>query len=357
MKTGAIRQSAAVGDQVRSQQPASDVDVSIVIPALNAEHTIALCLESVLSQQCPLWSPEVIVVDNGCTDRTKDIAAGYGVHIEHEAHQSPGAARNRGITASCGRVVVFLDSDCVADDRWLARLLQPFFSEGVGLVGGSIAPQAPGPSLTERFLASTYYATPLHLAGTEPMALPTGNVAYLRRVLDDIGVFDAAMPGGEDCDLAWRAQAVGGYMAAYVADATVYHKHPSRPSGVFRHFRRNGVSEIVLSTLYRGRPWHGRTPGYQLRGMLRQVRALLTYLASFAIRLFRWRRWKDDRLYLVSPLLWFVIDSGSLVGKFEGLIRTRFFRRNPYATNPEEVRREPLDRTCWPARTLQDEHS
>lgn len=88
---------------------------SVVIPAWNAARTLAETLGSVFAQT--LAADEVIVVDDGSTDETAAIAAGYGdkVRVLSQPNAGPGAATTRGFHAACAPVVAFVD----ADDLWL----------------------------------------------------------------------------------------------------------------------------------------------------------------------------------------------------------------------------------------------
>jgi cellulose synthase/poly-beta-1,6-N-acetylglucosamine synthase-like glycosyltransferase len=317
--------------------------VTMVVPAYNSSATIGPCLESLLAQDYPSGRYEIIVVDNNSSDNTSSVVREYPVSLAFEKGiQTPGAARNRGIALAETEILAFMDSDCIAEKDWLRNLIQPFFDPAVGVAGGRIASQAPDSSLVEAFLAQVKVFSEERFHPSEPKGFPTGNVAYRRIALDQVGKFDAAMRGGEDVDLAWRVQAYGGYLGIYVLDAVVYHKHRSTLADLFYQYRGYGFTEMVLTTLYRGQAFHQRTPIYQLRAMVRQVRALGTYCLFFPLRLTRWRRWRSDRMYLAWLPLWFVLDSGYLVGKVHGLVRTRFFRRNPYHTNHQEVRRTPL---------------
>jgi glycosyltransferase involved in cell wall biosynthesis len=111
---------------VPQQEPgrltASDGLVSAIIPCYNQAHFLGQAIESVLQQDYPHF--EVIVVDDGSTDNTMEVAAWYpGVRIIRQEHQGIAAARNRGIRESSGSYLVFLDSD----DRLLPHAL------GVGL--------------------------------------------------------------------------------------------------------------------------------------------------------------------------------------------------------------------------------
>ena len=94
--------------------------VSVVIPAYNAEAYIRQALESVLSQTYTDY--EIIVVDDGSSDRTIERAQAYGSRIVllTQEHQGPAAARNRALHAAKGSLIAFLD----ADDVWLPEKLQ-----------------------------------------------------------------------------------------------------------------------------------------------------------------------------------------------------------------------------------------
>jgi glycosyltransferase involved in cell wall biosynthesis len=92
---------------------ASDPPVSVIIPAYNCQSYIAEAIASALEQtHAPA---EVIVLDDGSTDRTLEIAQGFSqVHCVSQLHAGAGAARNRGAAIASGALLAFLD----ADDRW-----------------------------------------------------------------------------------------------------------------------------------------------------------------------------------------------------------------------------------------------
>lgn len=95
-------------------------EVSIIMPAYNAERYIGEAIESVLAQTLTDW--ELIVVDDGSTDRTPVILREIGdarVRILHQKNQGPASARNAGLEAAIGRYVAFLD----ADDLYLPSAL------------------------------------------------------------------------------------------------------------------------------------------------------------------------------------------------------------------------------------------
>lgn len=104
---------------VSSENPASPL-VSVIIPTYNRAAWLAAAIESVLAQSYS--NHEVLVVDDGSTDNTRNIATGYGdrVHYLFQPNRGPAAARNLGIHHANGCYIAFLDSD----DRWLKHKLR-----------------------------------------------------------------------------------------------------------------------------------------------------------------------------------------------------------------------------------------
>ncbi|TKB48117.1 MAG: glycosyltransferase family 2 protein, partial [Mesorhizobium sp.] len=105
---------------------AHDPLVSIVVPAHNAEVTLARALDCLLDQEIVDW--EAIIVDDASTDRTPAIIADY---VEHDARfrtlrscaYSAAGARNSGISTARGRWLMFLDADDWVDASFLAKML------------------------------------------------------------------------------------------------------------------------------------------------------------------------------------------------------------------------------------------
>jgi hypothetical protein len=91
--------------------------VSVIIPTYNRAHFISEAIQSVISQDVQDCELEILVVDDGSTDNTAEIARSFGGQVQYiyQNNQGAGAARNRGILAASGEWVAFLDSD----DRWL----------------------------------------------------------------------------------------------------------------------------------------------------------------------------------------------------------------------------------------------
>ena len=116
---------------------ASGVDLSVVMPCLNEEVSIAWCVQRAWRgiERSGLGG-EVVVCDNGSVDRSVELAEGEGARVVREGRRGYGRAYLTGIEASVGRIVVIGDSDYSYDFFELHRLVRPLL-EGYDYVLGS----------------------------------------------------------------------------------------------------------------------------------------------------------------------------------------------------------------------------
>lgn len=98
---------------------------SVIVPTYNRSDEIYELLQSLSIQTLPLQHFETIVVDDGSTDNTDDIITGFkkigrlNLSYLKQEHKGPGEARNLGMENAQGKYLIFVDSDCIADERWL----------------------------------------------------------------------------------------------------------------------------------------------------------------------------------------------------------------------------------------------
>ena len=125
----------------RSNEPAAEPLVSIVVPAYGVEAYLPQCLDSLLAQTWQHW--EAIVVDDGSPDRSGEIAEAYAsrdarFRVVHVANGGLGSARNVGVSHARGEFLAFLDSDDVLPASSLAVLTGSLTESGSDFVTGSI---------------------------------------------------------------------------------------------------------------------------------------------------------------------------------------------------------------------------
>ena len=97
--------------------------ISIIIPVYNEEAGVTACLESLLSQT---YSPlEIIIIDDGSTDRTIEAVKKLKVTLLKQSHQGPGAARNKGAKVAKGDILVFVDADMTFTPDFIEKLTAP----------------------------------------------------------------------------------------------------------------------------------------------------------------------------------------------------------------------------------------
>jgi glycosyltransferase involved in cell wall biosynthesis len=300
--------------------------VSIIIPVYNGANTIAACLESLLGQVYPAEAYDIIVVENGSTDNTTQIVEKYPVRLFHSHKRGPAPARNLGIAKSKAEIVAFTDADCIADPQWLSKLVQPYTDPQVGCVGGTILPFTSGENtFVERFIEETL---PLvNFVSEENTYLPhlyTGNASYRRRLLNQVGGFNADLVTAEDVDLSWRFQLETGAKLRYVPEAIIYHRYETTLAGLAREYRQWGFGEVLLDTMYGKYPDYPRGRWVQFRRILNQLSVLPRYSLSVMIRQVRRITGRTTPYEAAVPRLWLLIESNNIRGKLEGLIATRF---------------------------------
>lgn len=97
--------------------------VTVVIPVYNEEKYLGFCLSSLSAQTYK--NKEIIVVDDGSTDKSTAIAKKHKVKLLLQKHQGPGAARNLGVSSSLGDIIVFADADMRYDGHYIEKLIKP----------------------------------------------------------------------------------------------------------------------------------------------------------------------------------------------------------------------------------------
>jgi glycosyltransferase involved in cell wall biosynthesis len=259
--------------------------ISVVVPVYNGEADLPDLIDCLKAQTYPVNQVEYLLVDNKSSDRTPMIiqtaAAAKLILISSErtAHhpqrtqkeeedqkggevginiclltesqiQSSYAARNKGIRAAKGDIIVFTDADCRPEPQWLEALIQPFSDPSVGIVAGEILP-LPGKTIWEKHAALENTLSQKHtLANAFCPYGQTANLAIRRQILAEVGLFRPYLTTGGDADLCWRILRETSYKLELAENAIVRHQHRSSFKQLQSQWRRYGESNRYLHELY-----------------------------------------------------------------------------------------------------------
>jgi glycosyltransferase involved in cell wall biosynthesis len=147
--------------------------MSVVVCAYNSERLIARAIESLISQRYPAERYEILVVDDGSTDRTAEIVQNHPVRlIQHSTNLGVAAARNTGLDHVRGDIYVCFDDDCIVGPQWLLQLAEGYRQlakdnrqSHVGGVGSAVRIPPEDHSLVARFTAAANTFAPPPLGG------------------------------------------------------------------------------------------------------------------------------------------------------------------------------------------------
>ena len=206
------------------------LSVSVIVAAYNAETLLPRCLTALERQTLPRSAYEIIVVDDGSTDETGAVAKDAGVSVLRIPHAGAAAARNAGVAAASGSIVVFTDADCEPTPNFLERLIEPILSDPA-VSGSRGVYRTRQKGLVARFIQVEYEERYERIAHIETKsgsinALDTSYAAYRRHDFLKAGGFDIrfASAAGEDHELSFR-MAEAGHVFRYTPLAAVYHWH------------------------------------------------------------------------------------------------------------------------------------
>jgi glycosyltransferase involved in cell wall biosynthesis len=223
----------------------SNLLISVIIPTYNSASVLSEAIESAIAQTYrPL---EIIVVDDGSKDDTSAVVSKYGdqVHYIHQQNTGPAGARNRGILASRGELLAFLD----ADDQWLPEKLSKQYAtiaeEGdIALIHSDVFywRSDTGEKYLQE-LGRNVYAGNCYAELLTQNRIINSSVLMRKRCIDQIGYFDDKLFGTEDWDLWIRI--ARHFRFAYLNEALVaYRIHPNNISGNSLRMRENELLVI-----------------------------------------------------------------------------------------------------------------
>lgn len=334
-----------------------DRDISIVIPSRDRPDDLRECLQSVLAQETER-RVEVIVVDNHPESGvTPPVVAEFpGVRLLSERRQGSAYARNRGLLACRGSIVVCVDDDVVVSAGWLERILAPFADQAIDVVTGNVVPfrlDTEAERLSETFTSLSAGGEAFRVDGewfhASPAAIQawdfgvSANMAARSRVFGDpaVGLFAESLgPGtpvgaGEDPYFVYRVVKAG-YGLRYCPDAWVWHRHRRTLRGLHRQVYNYAKSAVgyYLITGFR----HG-----DIRSRMSLFGGLQRHDCRRLIAALRGR---------IDVPVWMVLTeiAGHVAGGFAYLLSER--RRRSLERDPSSQATPPAlpDRSAEPAR-------
>ena len=226
---------------------------SVIVCTYNGEAVIRDCLDALIVQDYPRDRYEIIVVDDGSTDRTNQIVSEYSVKIiKHSKNLGICSARNTGLRNANGKIVAYTDDDCIVKTSWLKNLIK-FHRDDVVAVGGLTIPFSVR-TIMEKYMAETGYGNPAPLEfrkSNNPFyrfyiylkdmfvpittnqknpiqvgSISTLNASYIKKILEEAGEWEEDFDFREDQEMNDRLnEKFKNKKILFTKKAVVIHKH------------------------------------------------------------------------------------------------------------------------------------
>jgi glycosyltransferase involved in cell wall biosynthesis len=281
--------------------------VSVVMACRNSATTLTETLEAVARQHYPGWW-EVVVVDNGSSDNTLEVARRFEGRLPNLSvlrNPNPGyqaRAQNYGIDRSKGEAVILLDSDDVVGEGYILHMAEAMRT--APFVGAKMDIDLLNPpGIRARRARLQEYRIDTYM-GFQP-AVVGAAMGARREALEAVRGFDDALPTQHDLDLSWRL-ATAGYPATFVRDATLHYRYRVGAKEIFSQERGYGEGEVVLYSKFRHR-------GLKRRSLPRVAVAYVRTLIAVLVAV----RGDADAKARAATLL------GKHLGSLEGSIKHR----------------------------------
>jgi glycosyltransferase involved in cell wall biosynthesis len=208
--------------------------ISVIVPSYNRAEAIKLTLKHLARQSISAELFEVLVVDDGSQDNTKEIVAAIenDLSIEYIKQKNRGVAatRNHGAQRARANLLLFLDADVIPESNLLETHIKSHYSKPEKLVVGRVRPW---PGFPRRWYDQVVDPETAGMDyGDKPKIVPFymslgGNLSLTRDAFNQIGGYDESFPeaGVEETEFAYRAEKIG-YCLSYQPAAIGYHNHP-----------------------------------------------------------------------------------------------------------------------------------
>ena len=251
--------------------------VSVIVCSYNGASTVEACLRSMERIRYPEY--EVVFVDDGSTDHTQDILKKFPwVRNIRQRNMGLSHARNVGLEAARGQIVVYTDSDCEADEDWLYSLsLALVRSSHAGMGGPNLIPDE-GSWIADCVGLSPGGPTHVMIDDRTAEHVPGCNMAFYTWAARLANGFDPQFrKAGDDVDFIWRLQHLG-YTIGFAPAAQVWHYRRNSVAAYLKQQQGYGEAEALLkykhpdhfnalgASHWRGRIYNGDQIGVRFGG-------------------------------------------------------------------------------------------
>ncbi len=261
------------------------MNLSIIVPTRNKAVSLKETLDSMHAAVVPDGiTVELLVVDNGSTDGTDEVVRAAripGILVRHVWEEHPGLswARNRGLEASTGEMILFVDNDVRPNADWLVALCDALRRNAPCAVAGSVtmAPHLERPWMTP--LHRSWLSTTEWLDPVNPRSMVGANMGFSRDVLRHVAGFDLELgPGalGFGCEELFASQLLeAGFRIHAVLQSSV--EHHFDPDRLLRQSWLDAAIRRGHSHAYRGHHWEHWDSRFALPRYVQALSALTAW--------------------------------------------------------------------------------
>jgi len=210
--------------------------VTFVIPCYNERDYVTRCLASIAAQTADPGRFEILVVDNGSRDDTREVAAALGATVLVNRRRGAAASRNLGAAAARAPLVAFVDADCLLPPAWVATLAAHLSRADVAAAAAPAVPVTEGMTWVEKGWAAVFvsFARSSERGVAQVSNLASSNMLVRKEAFDAVGGFDESLLSCEDYDLSQRLREHGALL--FDQNVEVLHLRESKTVGEL--FRR-----------------------------------------------------------------------------------------------------------------------
>lgn len=203
--------------------------VTIAVLTYNSESTIHQCLSALSQLDYPRQQVQILVLDNGSTDRTAEMVEAMQIPAHSFPHLNLGQLRNKALSMAAGEIIAFVDSDCVVERDWLRQIVKWFDEPSVAIAGNEYLLPDDASVFERNWYPRSNYGI------KENDLIPAGNMAISKAVAQSLGGFDESLITGEDAQILQLVR-TSGYRT--ISDHQIRCVHLGNAKNLKEYFRK-----------------------------------------------------------------------------------------------------------------------